>query len=141
MAKRFHAGPQSGTPVYDELVRALESEEQVPPRLIGTTTVSGANTADRKATDRRNPMTGYGDMIQGGKGGAERRVPKATAAGQIPVSYVDGSGNMQVQFQTPTGSGGIGRYRQYLVVTDGAGGFNLIDDGFGNPVTTLENLE
>jgi hypothetical protein len=35
----------------------------------------------------------------------------------------------------------IGRYRQYVVVSDGAGGFSFIDDGTGHPVESLEALE
>lgn len=49
---------------------------------------------------------------------------------------------------TPGGSGsggsggsGGGQYRQYVVVSDGLGEFHLVDDGFGIPVFTLENLE
>lgn len=99
MSKRFFAGPQSGDPLTDELIRALEDDRpDPPPRLIGTTTSSGANTEDRKASDPRNPMSAYGDMVQGGKAGVFRRVPAATAEGMILVSYLDGSGNMQLQF-------------------------------------------
>jgi len=108
MSKRFHSGPQSGTPVYDELVRALE-EDPAPataPRLIGTTTASGTNTADRKKTDFRNPMTSPGDMIYGGKGGAPRRVAVGTA-GQVPRLDVDGVTVIFSDAPTGTGAGGI----------------------------------
>lgn len=107
MPTRFSPGPQRGDPVYDQLIRALEGEaaDATPPRLTGTTTVGGGNTEDRKAADFRNPMSVYGDLIQGGKGGAPRRVTAATAVGQAPVSYLDGSGNMQVRFQDAPGVG------------------------------------
>lgn len=49
---------------------------------------------------------------------------------------------------TPGGSGsggsggsGSGHYRQYVVVSDGSGGFEFVDDGAGNPVESLEALE
>lgn len=39
------------------------------------------------------------------------------------------------------GGAATGKYRQYLVVPDGGGGFAMLDDGFGSPVESLEDLE
>ena len=63
--------------------------------------------------------------------------PTRNSRESLPVSYNTGG-------TSTGGSGGgssSGKYRQFVVISDGSGGFAMLDDGFGNPVMTLEDLE
>lgn len=99
-----------------------------------------AVTGDTGAPPRqsfRNPMTTLGDLIVGGVSGALTRLGVGTA-GQVLTAQADGS----IAWATPSGgSGSGGFYRQFVVVPDGADGFDFIDDGTGQPVYSLEAIE
>lgn len=98
--------------------------------VTGSSTPSGMEPP----TIVKNVMTTIGDMIRGGLGGAPVRIPIGSE-GEV-LTVVAGKPDW-----APAAAVAAGRYQQYVVVSDGSGGFDLVDDGFGNPVFTLEDLE
>lgn len=82
-----------------------------------------------------NIMTAVGDLIRGGTAGAPARLAIGstsqvlTVVGGIPT------------WVTPDASIIEAKYRQYVVSPNGSDGFDLIDDGTGSPVYSLEDLE
>lgn len=121
---------------YDELARALIRSERVPTRMTGSTT-AGGNDEENQADAWTNPMSAIGDLITGTEGGAATKLAIG-AAGQVLVVTLVGS-NLVPRWGDA--SAAAGQYRQYVLVPDGANGFAFVDDGAGNPVTTLETLE
>lgn len=102
----------------DELARYLVKKERVPAKLTGSTT-SGGNSQQT----------------------AIWTLPKAIGdPGDVLTVVTNGDGDDVPSWEVPA-SVASGQYRQYVVVSDGAGGFDFIDDGFGSPVYTLESLE
>lgn len=118
---------------YDEIARALIPKRSERLSLTSPSTGTGTEDGDQDAA-WVNPMTGVGDLIAGGESGAPVRLGPGTA-GQVLTMQGDGT----LAWQAPSGGGGS--YRQYVVVSDGAGGFDLIDDGTGHPVMSLEATE
>lgn len=87
------------------------------------------------STGMNNPMTAAGDVIYGGQSGSPRR----RAIGNEGDVFTVESG---VPVWKPSSGAGSGfQYRQFVVVPDGSDGFLFVDDGAGNPVYTLEDLE
>jgi hypothetical protein len=98
-----------------------------------TTGTGSGNDASEQSV-----MTAKGDLITGGEDGAPVRLPVGTD-GQVLTAQADGTSAWE---DAPAGGGGGGGYyRQYVLVSDGSGGFALIDDGAGNPVSSLEATE
>lgn len=100
--------------------------------------------ADRLTERQRVPLHLTGSSTPGGRDRDTRRTGLPLPIGdegQV-VTVVDVDGDLVPQWADPPGLGLAGfQYRQYVLVSDGSGGFDFIDDGFGNPVTSLEDLE
>lgn len=84
-----------------------------------------------------NPMTDYGSLIEGAESGEAVDLPIGTEGQILTVTLV--SGELRARWQDAPDA--AGQYRQYLLMPDGADGFEFLDDGFGYPLETLEDLE
>lgn len=126
---------------YDDLARAIvgatdRTSRQVP--LTGSTTDGGIDD-ERQASAWSNPMTAAGSLIEGGESGSA--IELLIGLEDYVLTVVSVSGVLHPRWAAPTGGSGTGRYREYTLVSDGSGGFEFIDDGDGEPVYTLEDLE
>lgn len=123
-------------PRYDDLARLLTRRgTPTPAKLIGGSTSGGGNT--EQPPPFPNPMDAIGEMVRGGTGGAPVAIDAPGSAGLVMVSTAITGGFAGAW----SAASGVGQYRQYVLVSDGSGGFDFVDDGFGNPVYTLEALE
>lgn len=101
-----------------ELAKRIGQRPAVPVKMTGSTTPGGR--------DRDTRIVGLPLPI-----GDE---------GQV-LAIVDVGGDLIPQWvDAPSVPGVSGQYHQYVLISDGVGGFEFVDDGFGNPVTTLEDL-
>lgn len=81
----------------------LERRPSAPGRLLGNSTEAGGTTAPTTPAvhTRKNPMTGIGQMLRGGKGGAEVAVEAPVGAGLVLSSVSDGAGGFIEQWVDP----------------------------------------
>lgn len=109
------------------LIKLFKPKEQ-PPSLLATSGVVPKPPFS-------NPMSTEGSLIVGGESGAATEL--AVGAESQVLTVVSGV----PAWADPTGGTAGGFYRAYVLVSDGSGGFDFIDDGAGNPVESLEALE
>jgi hypothetical protein len=115
---------------FAELTRDAKAAAKA---VTQTESAGDAGTQGGQAFD--NPMTAAGDLIVGAESGAANRLGVGTD-GQV-LTVVSGL----PAWAAATGGTGTGRYRMYVLVSDGAGGFDFVDNGAGQPVESLEALE
>lgn len=106
--------------------------------VIGSSNLAGGDEGGGSESGERfhNPLDGEGQLIVGGAYGALKkfehpglpnRFLKTTSTGLI---WETGGGG--------SGGGGGGFYKLWTVVANAEGGFQVLNDGAGNPVYTLE---
>jgi hypothetical protein len=128
-----------------EVIRATTKAATRPkPNFLGSIGEANYDPDDPLTKAFPNPMSAPGDIIVGGVGGGAARRAIGTE-GQV-LTVVDVGGILVPMWADSTGGGGgggpaTGQYRQYVLIADGSGGFDFVDDGSGNPVQTLEDLE
>lgn len=128
--------------IFLEVARGFMPRQRRPAAMAGPSSASGAGgDGDQTDVAFTNPMTDYGDMIEGGLHGTPERVPAGTA-GQV-LTAEDIGGVIRPRWHDPTLAGGM-RYRQYVIVSDGSGGWGFLQAtvaGQSAPVTALYDLE
>lgn len=100
----------------ERLLRRLTRKERVPANLAGPIGAAG--------TPKDRPL---GTFPPGDEGQVWTLVD---TAGDVYPMWADSA--------TGTASG---QYKQYVVVDDGDGGFHIMNDGAGNPLYILADLE
>lgn len=99
------------------LARKLALRDRVRPNLSGASTAGNSNLPEPQF----NLPTGTNGQI----------LAMMLISGMLIPQFVD----------PPVPIGLSGQYRQYVVISDGAAGFSFLDDGFANPIYTLELVE
>lgn len=100
-----------------ELAKRIGERSAPPVKMTGSSTPGGR--------DRDTRHTGL-------------PLPIGTV-GQV-VTVVDVSGNLIAKWADAAGAS-IGQYRLSVVVANSEGGFQIVNDGLGNPTYVLQDLE
>lgn len=115
------------------LIRSLIKEKRDETKFVGVSSAGGGGGGGGGAPFV-NPLNGVGQLIVGGVAGALKRLLHPGVAGKVLTTTL-------TTVEWADGGAASGQYRFPVVVANDDGGFQIVNDGLGNPTYILQDLE
>lgn len=131
--------PKHSSDDVAQIIWRLRRKSERKLSVIGSSNLAGGGDdgGGSESGERfHNPLDGEGQLIVGGAHGALKKFEHPGLPNRFLKTTSTG-----LQWDTGGGGGGGGSgglYKLYTVVANTEGGFQILNDGAGNPVYTLE---
>lgn len=101
----------------EELASYLTRKQKAPVKLTGSTTSTGRTDRDTRVTGLPMPLGDEGEVL----------------------TIVDDAGDLVPSWEPSVAANG--QYQLYVVIDDGDDGYHIMDNGAGDPLYLLADLE